>query len=467
MSSLNQAIAANPEKFSSNLNPFLEVPICYQEQIIRSFIHSWKEHKEIQQTLILQYCKTLILVKDFWTADITVNDINRNQTIRSIADLIVEGTKEDAHAFLPENLPLIKEIVLFLIEKTSSDLQYKDDLMTANLNSAKGRVIAAIVNYALRFSRLNKSKDDQPRWEPEIEQEFTKRLDRVVEPSLEWSVSLGEYLPNLMYFDKEWVGKEIDSIIPTNNVDHWKAAMEGYLFLPQVYPQLYRLLKSHGHYEKAVNSDLKKDIRLRLIDHICIGLLRGDEDFEGQNSLFKLVIELWKPEDILECIQFFWMERKNLVENIKSEDKQRIEAYRKKILDFALMVYGKLNSKTLSDEEKLMLSRLSLLSCYLEKVDPKWDLPWLEFSAKYVKETDGWFFIEYLDKLANNSPGEAGTILINLVGHLESFSKEDEIRSIVSKLYKNGQKAVADKICNSYFMRGIEFLRELYEANNK
>lgn len=94
-------------------------------------------------------------------------------------------------------------------------------------------------------------------------------------------------------------------------------------------------------------------------------------------------------------------------------------------------------------------------------------MPWLEFSAKFVDDSDGYFFVEYLNKLVDVSPAEVGIVFLNLSTHLTSYIREEGIKSIVSKLYEKKQKALADKICNAYFLRGIEFLRGLYEANKQ
>jgi len=40
---------------------------------------------------------------------------------------------------------------------------------------------------------------------------------------------------------------------------------------------------------------------------------------------------------------------------------------------------------------------------------------------------------------------------------------EKNILSIVEKLYKNDRKDAADKICNTYGMRGNHMLRDIYE----
>lgn len=465
---LHGAIQSDPSKFSSDLSQFLDVPLVYQNEIIGAFDDLWKEKKEFMPSLVLDYCRQLVSFERFWSNREATESSYRMNIVSRIADLIVEGTKDDSRAFLPENLPLVRIIVLELLKKTPSDISsYPDDILTANLNSARGRAIAAVVNYALRVARLGKYDKGQPKWETEIKDEFTKRLDRDFDASIEWSVSLGEFLPNLAYLDKAWMEENIDKIFPMMKEEHWEAAIEGYLTLPQVYSELYGLIKSHGHYQKAITANFRKEIRGRLIDHICIGVLRGEEEIGDSKSLIRQTLDLWNVDDVLEMISFFWMQRKYLAENVTADVEKKVLEHKQRILTFSLQMYDKLRAKgSLSDGDKKILSRLGLLSCFLDKIDQA-NLPWLEFSAKFVDDSDGYFFVEYLNKLVDVSPAEVGIVFLNLSTHLTSYIREEGIKSIVSKLYEKKQKALADKICNAYFLRGIEFLRGLYEANKQ
>ena len=44
--------------------------------------------------------------------------------------------------------------------------------------------------------------------------------------------------------------------------------------------------------------------------------------------------------------------------------------------------------------------------------------------------------------------------------------REEDIKSLVEKIYKYGKKTEADEICNTYGSRGIDFLRDIYEKCN-
>jgi len=164
------------------------------------------------------------------------------------------------------------------------------------------------------------------------------------------------------------------------------------------------------------------------------------------------------------------MQRTHSVENVSTKTAEwtkKILEQKQRIQSFSVHVCDRLRAKgSLSDDDKQILSRLVLLSCFLDFIDQT-NLHWLEFSAQFVDDRDDYFFVEYLNKLADVNPAEVGIVFLNLSTNLASYTREEGIKSIVSKLYEKKQKTLADKICNTYFLRGIEFLRGLYEANKQ
>ena len=104
-----------------------------------------------------------------------------------------------------------------------------------------------MVNYSLRYARLN-CKDSENRWKDSIKEEFTIRLEKEIGSSIEFSVVLGEYLPNLYYLDKHWVIANLERIFPKKNKVYWDAAFIGYLFYSStVYANMYKLLSQNEH----------------------------------------------------------------------------------------------------------------------------------------------------------------------------------------------------------------------------
>ena len=151
---------------------------------------------------------------------------------------------------MPRFLPLVEEILLILAEKVKSDRSAIAHTSFTVLTSTPEKVFSAMVKYALRFARTNKTENGI-RWPQTIKADFTKRLDRSFESSFEFSFMLGVYLPNLLYLDKEWVVGNINRIFLQQDEYHWQATFSGYLYNSRIYADLYSLLKENGHYQKC------------------------------------------------------------------------------------------------------------------------------------------------------------------------------------------------------------------------
>ena len=90
----------------------------------------------------------------------------------------------------------------------------------------------------------------------------------------------------------------------------WQATVIGYLSSPQVYDSLYELLRKHGDYQKALYTNFEnRDTRKRLVKHFCVGYLWRKENLKDEDSLFRQCIDIWKSDDILKMIPFFWAQK--------------------------------------------------------------------------------------------------------------------------------------------------------------
>ncbi|WP_028841798.1 hypothetical protein [Thermodesulfobacterium hveragerdense] len=98
------------------------------------------------------------------------------------------------------------------------------------------------------------------------------------------------------------------------------------------------------------------------------------------------------------------------------------------------------------------------------------NLKWLEISVLCVDV--GYhlsFFIEYLNHLKDKGQSVKfiGKVYLKMLKNSTPYYREKNIKSIVKFLYQKGKKEEANAICNIYFSREYEFLRELYERYNK
>ncbi len=469
---LFEAVRSDSKKFSAELQPFVNIQMNYQREIIRGFRKAWEEKQELDWENVLIFATQIVSNAEFWEK--RRQGIERNyvdMVISEIADLLTDGTKDDISAFQPDYLPMAEDILLAMLASIETEAESSDDLLFQVLNSAKGRLLTALVNYSLRVARLSKT-DVSAKWPEKVKAEFARRLNRSVEPDLRFSTTLGRYLPYLLYLDKQWVESNINRIFSKEIEEHWQAAMEGYLLGGRVYSHIYDLLSGNNHYDKAVVTDFPSDeIRNRLIHHLCVGYLLEREDLRDERSPFHICIAQWKSNDIIEMISFFWTQREYLVEKETSNTQvNQVELVRKqkaRILDFWRFIFEVLNSsgKYAESEEKIA-SDLARLSCYLETIDDD-NIEWLKLSAKYVeKNFNSSFFIEYLLRLCDVSISQVGVVYLEMLEYNTPIYHQDHIRSIVTKLYEAKETEAANRICNIYGSRNFEFLRDIYESYN-
>jgi len=131
-----------------------------------------------------------------------------------------------------------------------------------------------------------------------------------------------------------------------------------------------------------------------------------------------------------------------------------------------------MSEDTLSREDKQILSATSKLASLLPQIDTE-SYKWLLLSAPYVHEDyNSAFFIEYLDNLKdkgdrNETANYIGDIYLKMLEKITPDFDQKNILSIVEFLYSSGAADSANSICNIYGSRGYEFLRDIYEKNNK
>ena len=476
---LEECVGTSPQRFANDLEPFQNTWTFYQYWILRGFLKAWRDKKEFDWAKLLEFIYQIVSSKQFWTEQHETH-YNHSRWIFEAAELIESGTTDDTHAFDVQLLPLAEKILMILVNKETPSVSTLKDLPSAVLNSARGSVFSAMMTYALRYARINNPKQEI-RWPQAIREDFTKRLNRSVEPSFEFSFTLGNYLPNLLYLDKEWVVDNIDRIFPQQDEYHWHVAFSGYLFSSrQLYKVIYSLFKKHGHYQQALTSDfcnqqvdatvlpkipvvyldsqqmdLTVDRRVRetLVYDICVGWMEGWETLEDKTSLIYQLINSGNPKLLSTLIHFFWRQRENLPSKAKA-----------KVMLTWHALFEVLSQKSDIVEYREVLSRLSGWVALVDKIDEE-VLKWLKLSARYIKRlSDSAFFVEALREHVPQTPKAVGVIYLEMLNNkiYPDYAPID-IQETIRILYNQGCKEEVDEICNLYAAAGFDFLRELYE----
>ena len=479
---LEEYVGLNPQRLANDLHPFQGVRNFYQYRIFRGFLKAWRDKREFDWAQLLNFIYQLVSSERFWIEQHETCYDGHSEWIFAVAELIESGTRNGDYAFDVKLLPLAEKILLVLVEKVGLGPSTFESVPMAVVNSDRGSVFSAMVNYALQFARVH-GEDQVDRWPQGIKADFTKRLDRNVEPSFEFSFTLGVYLTYLIHLDKAWIVSNIDCIFPQQDEYHWYMAFSGYLlYSPQLYDSIYAAFKKHGHYQKALNSDfcnrqidarvwpdpnvvyldnqqmdlkVHRTVREKLVSDICLGWMEGFETLEDETSLIYQLVNSENPNLLSTLIHFFWKKRDNLSEQLKARVRPTWRA-----------LYESLSQKSDVLEYQEVLSHLSGWVALVDRIDAE-VLEWLKMSTQYIRGfTDSAFFVEELLPHTTKTPAEVGDIYLGMLMHnIYPYHDQEHIQGIVRVLYNTGHTEVGDRICNLYGAAGFDFLRSLYDEN--
>jgi len=457
-SSVRQFVSNDPVRFSKDLTQFLSVPRKYQHEFLRGFEEAWRNNKDFDWNELLPFMKKLIEDGSFWSEEKKDGAYDYNRWIAdTIANLIQEGTKDDKHAFSTDLLPIAEEMILILLNNVKSEMGMMNDLVTSVLNSSKGKVFMAAINYSLRYARLYcRDKDD--RWVESIKNAFTERLDKTREPGLEFSIVVGWHLPYIKFLDKQWIVSNFNRIFDLESDEHWEAAFTGYIEMTStVYEEIYKLLRENGHYEKGLSCTfIDKRATDKLVQNITIGYLAGWDDLEDADGLLHKLFEANNTEYLSELVTFMWSFR----------DKDDV-ALKLKIKPLWKVIIEKVAPNLQESSYRIIASKLGKWLSLVDTIDDD-VYGWLQISAEAFEEN--WrsgFFIEYLRNHVTKTPAMVGNLFLKML-NAETYPdyKKEDIVAIVQALYDSEERDTANRICNIYFSKGFEFLREIFERHN-
>jgi hypothetical protein len=478
---LKEVVKENPEKFINNLMPFLKTGYSYVSNILWGIRDAWEDKKIFDWGKLFEFIKQYINPEDFWNDKYTVKDFYRTANhfyiLEAVGELIKKGTKNDSRSFSEKYYSKAQEIIFHILDKMLLDKKEllesqseRSDFITYTLNSTFGKTTEALFMLAYRIRIFEqRTKNEQPvSWETNIKNKYEELLKNEIIESYVW---LGKYL--LIFYlllDKDWTETQINQISSKKEYI-WEAFMQGYLYSNKIDEDLYRLMRPH--YEKAINYEFKeKHSSEKPVQRISFLYLRDIEKIDDENGLFRKILNNWNLLQIKEIIGWFWMQRDLIMgqikEKMKTEETVRIEKMRELIIGFWRWVYqNKYKEKEqLKEEDKEILSELSKLAVFLEKIDTE-NHEWLSLSALYIHvDFNTPFFLKYLDNLKDKDKDAGryvGKIFLEILKNSTPDYDEKDIRSIVEYLCDSDFKKSAKEICDTYGKRGYEFLRDIYE----
>jgi hypothetical protein len=162
-------------------------------------------------------------------------------------------------------------------------------------------------------------------------------------------------------------------------------------------------------------------------------------------------LDAWISDDICDVISLFWSHRDV---DFKNEEVKRI-------FDFWAYCYARCSGKERDNQE--ILSDINLLAVFFRSIDQD-QKKWLLQSLPYVeKRYHSTFVLEYFDKLADVNLKDVGELFLRMLSAALPTFHEENVVSIVTKLYVGQQTTIADDIYDLYGRAGHTFLKPVYE----
>lgn len=444
------------QRFTSFLSVFQDVLFPDHYSILTDLLTALHDRKKFDWEALLGCIHELLSLEHFWIEQEVNGSKYRNQILANTAELIVIGTNNDDWAFDPKLLPLAEQILLILVEKAESSRIIQEDPYSTFLNSSKGMVFWAMMEYTLRLARIKNTKQMDFRWPQAIRANFTKRLDKNIESSFEFSFALGAFLSQLLYFDRKWVIDNINCIFPMQDEHHWYVTFSAYLLSSnKSHKSLGFLLKEGGHYQKALNTNFADhSIEIELAKHICTFWLENSEDLDDKTSLIYQVLNSTNLNFLSAVLGFF----SDQIDNLPEENKAKVRSTFRVLL------------KVLSEnkDEKVcrkIFGESSKWIALIDRIDEE-ALEWLKLSVRYVT-WDIRILLETLLTHASKTPREVGIIYLELskrgIGKmLGSFLDRNKVIETIRILYEIGYEEIADQICIQFAENGLDFLKPIY-----
>lgn len=457
---LENSVSENPKKLTKNLSPFLNTDKTFQNSLIKGFLNAQTIGRNFEWSEVLKFIHKILEKDSFWIDEDW--ESHYNNFIYNLSYLIFKGLDDKEHSFSDALLPLTEKILLTLSSKVISNSN--NNKVNYIMHSQKYMIYSAMISYSLRCSKYVSKEHVNLKWVKIVKNDFTKRLDKRFESSVEFSFTIGSYLESLLYLDKQWVESNISLIFPKHDEKYWEASMKGFLFnTPSVSSALYYILRESENYAKAIhysfdnqkNLDEEK-ITENLVSHICSKYLTNEETLENSKSLISQLLNHKNVKQLSILIHLVWEGRNNKVEN-----------YKNLVHDLWSKLYEILSKEENNHDYQLVTMRLFKWLEIFDEFDESL-VEWLKLFSRCI--INGRYYMQFVNnmrKYASQYPEWVSEIILESFNSENTcFYKEDDILDLVDILYKNGTKANADKICLRFIDKGYDGFHELYGKYN-
>jgi len=433
---------------SKDIDQFIELDDIYLSEVVQ-FLEKNIQDDDIQElTKALQFCDKIIEERSELFENVY------SSTLDSINRFLREVTRKDELFESSHDLKLIREIIEVQLEKINdnrSGIEDTKDYLTKAINTQKGRVLEALINYALLICRLadKEKKNHEKEWE-NIEPLF----DKLISENYDYVTAsiFSRYIPNLMYLDKKWVQNNLKTIFNHQNQETWLASIAGHAYGKYV-DSVTDFMVNEGQIKFILEAYEKEEIEFqtyrRFIQFSAIHFLLND----GSDAIAPM-LKRNKDTELSELVSSVRYLRDNIHD------------------DFIPRVFElwRLLLKHIDGKEEDFTDTLSGLSKWvvfivnfendeyelLEQVMP------FAFKPKHFD-----FFLDEWIGLVKIDPEKSADLFLMALKERVPYlnNKKEKVIEFVNHLLESGLKEKAEEISNILFENGILFVTEYLEEN--
>lgn len=402
---------------------------------------------------LLDYIDAIIGKVEFWTTpdQASEGDVPDRRWISSLfADLVHAGTLSDDHSYPPQYLPIGERILLKLLDHAETDDNYKgSDPMTHAINTAKGRIIEALVSHTLRSCRVadQAGNGHAAVWEY-LQGAYDQQLAKSVNANFDFATLMGAYVENMRYVSSDWIDVNFEKLFPVRCDETLRCVMEGLAHAP-VSKRLYKQLREHGVLIHVLHDrEESRHGRENMVERIGLAYIWGMEQLDG--PIFGEIRSMGYERDAAHIGRWFWSLRRA---DVNDKQVKRIIQYWKWCLEWV------------SREPRSpghALSTLGLLACYLGGLDDEAFELLRVVAPRMQDEHHDSLFAKELARLSEIAPERTGLIVQEmLIGFIPLHDYENSLRDVVLNVAKVN-KELAMELANS--LRKLQGFLAIYDS---
>jgi hypothetical protein len=462
---LRELVKSDPLKFQDSLSAFLPLDLAYVHAIVESYADLLNEKTPLARSSlwksILEFCKDLIEQQAFWEiANSSERQrflANRHWLVSSISRLIENGVKSDENA-MPKGLLDECESILktLLIRQEPEDFPENSDAVSIAINSPRGRALEALINLTLHSARLadKEHKSHGEVW-THFEPLFATEMERANNGEYEFATLVVNYLPNFLYLSKSWTLSQLDKIFDIENRPRWLCAMQAYAYVGTVYEEVYRFLKTKGHFLSALDTQvLNQRVSEKVVQNIAVAFLNDFETLDNEASLLFQLLTRARSSELAQLIWFIW--------SLRGDRDSKLE---KKVFELWPLLIEKIDSSR-PDGRKLA-SKLCDWTVFVKEINEE-TRPLVSAVVSYAEEDyNSYELLESIARFSDSQPEEAYQLWLQLLEKAQPSFPEEAIQLSLTNIAKHKPDGLrmAKTIVDHYLKAGVQapdsFLRNL------